>query len=110
MTPKALRELKREYTHGSAHCGIFEHWVPALPKVFFRYYFVNSATGEKSGIMLASSSPEPRVSSQRAGQKPVLTLIRTLCSHLITEGFLMQVTALFVMVDEVNHTHILIKI
>ncbi len=24
------------------------------PKVFFRYYFVNSATGEKSGIMLAS--------------------------------------------------------
>ena len=24
------------------------------PKVFFRYYFVNSATGEKSGIILAS--------------------------------------------------------
>ena len=23
------------------------------PKVFFRYYFVNSATGEKSGVMLA---------------------------------------------------------
>lgn len=39
----------------------------------------------------------------------MLTLIRTLCSHLITE-FFMQVTALFVMVDEVNHTHILIKI
>ena len=25
------------------------------PKVFFRYYFVNSATGEKSGIMLADA-------------------------------------------------------
>ncbi len=40
----------------------------------------------------------------------MLTLIRTLCSHLITAVFFMQVTALFVMVDEVNHTHILIKI
>ncbi len=25
------------------------------PKVFFRYYFVNSATGEKSGVMLAEA-------------------------------------------------------
>ena len=25
------------------------------PKVFFRYYFVNSATGEKSGVMLADT-------------------------------------------------------
>ena len=25
----------------------------AAPKIFFRYYYVNSATGEKSGVMLA---------------------------------------------------------
>ena len=25
----------------------------AAPKIFFRYYFVNSDTGEKSGTMLA---------------------------------------------------------
>ena len=25
----------------------------AAPKIFFRYYFVNSSTGEKSGVMLA---------------------------------------------------------
>ena len=25
----------------------------AAPKIFFRYYYVNSSTGEKSGIMLA---------------------------------------------------------
>ena len=25
----------------------------AAPKIFFRYYFVNSSTGEKSGTMLA---------------------------------------------------------
>ena len=27
----------------------------AAPKVFFRYYYVNSATGEKSGVMLAET-------------------------------------------------------
>lgn len=33
-----------------------KHGAPsaAAPKIFFRYYFVNSATGEKSGIMLDS--------------------------------------------------------
>ena len=25
----------------------------AAPKIFFRYYYVNSSTGEKSGAMLA---------------------------------------------------------
>ena len=32
-----------------------KHGAPsaAAPKIFFRYYFVNSATGEKSGTMLA---------------------------------------------------------
>ena len=25
----------------------------AAPKIFFRYYYVNSSTGEKSGVMLA---------------------------------------------------------
>ena len=27
----------------------------AAPKIFFRYYYVNSSTGEKSGIMLAET-------------------------------------------------------
>ena len=32
-----------------------KHGAPsaAAPKIFFRYYFVNSSTGEKSGTMLA---------------------------------------------------------
>ena len=29
------------------------------PKIFFRYYFVNSTTGEKSGTMLAETKWEP---------------------------------------------------
>lgn len=50
---------------------VFDHWVlmrlqfsgcsyayqdspsAAAPKIFFRYYYVNSSTGEKSGVMLA---------------------------------------------------------
>ena len=28
----------------------------AAPKIFFRYYYVNSATGEKSGTMLAEAT------------------------------------------------------
>ena len=34
---------------------VAKHGAPsaAAPKIFFRYYFVNSATGEKSGTMLA---------------------------------------------------------
>lgn len=28
----------------------------AAPKIFFRYYYVNSSTGEKSGVMLAETS------------------------------------------------------
>ena len=34
---------------------VAKHGAPsaAVPKIFFRYYFVNSATGEKSGTMLA---------------------------------------------------------
>ena len=31
----------------------------AAPKIFFRYYYVNSATGEKSGVMLAETKWEP---------------------------------------------------
>ena len=27
----------------------------AAPKIFFRYYYVNSSTGEKSGTMLAET-------------------------------------------------------
>ena len=30
----------------------------AAPKIFFRYYYVNSATGEKSGVMLADCTWE----------------------------------------------------
>ena len=34
---------------------VAKHGAPsaAAPKIFFRYYFVNSSTGEKSGTMLA---------------------------------------------------------
>lgn len=34
---------------------VAKHGAPsaAAPKIFFRYYFVNSTTGEKSGTMLA---------------------------------------------------------
>ena len=28
----------------------------AVPKIFFRYYYVNSSTGEKSGVMLAETT------------------------------------------------------
>lgn len=28
----------------------------AAPKIFFRYYYVNSSTGEKSGVMLAETT------------------------------------------------------
>ena len=31
------------------------------PKIFFRYYFVNSSTGEKSGTMLAECKWEAAV-------------------------------------------------
>ena len=31
----------------------------AAPKIFFRYYYVNSSTGEKSGTMLAETSWTP---------------------------------------------------
>ncbi len=31
----------------------------AAPKIFFRYYYVNSCTGEKSGTMLAKTSWTP---------------------------------------------------
>ena len=29
----------------------------AAPKIFFRYYYMNSSTGEKSGTMLAEVTP-----------------------------------------------------
>ncbi|MBR0285831.1 MAG: hypothetical protein IJQ96_02265 [Bacteroidales bacterium] len=34
---------------------VAKHGAPsaAAPKIFFRYYYVNSSTGEKSGTMLA---------------------------------------------------------
>ena len=32
----------------------------AAPKIFFRYYYVNSSTGEKSGTMLAECKWTPR--------------------------------------------------
>ncbi|MBR1694525.1 MAG: hypothetical protein IJ709_03855 [Selenomonas sp.] len=31
----------------------------AAPKIFFRYYYVNSGTGEKSGVMLAETKWKP---------------------------------------------------
>ena len=31
----------------------------AAPKIFFRYYYVNSSTGEKSGTMLAECKWTP---------------------------------------------------
>ena len=40
---------------------VAKHGAPneAAPKIFFRYYFVNSSTGEKSGTMLAECKWEP---------------------------------------------------
>ena len=40
---------------------VAKHGAPsaAAPKIFFRYYFVNSQTGEKSGTMLAECKWEP---------------------------------------------------
>jgi len=38
----------------------------AAPKIFFRYYYVNSSTGEKSGTMLA----EVTWSAAAAGGEP----------------------------------------
>lgn len=39
---------------------VAKHGAPsaAAPKIFFRYYFVNSTTGEKSGVMLAKTKWE----------------------------------------------------
>ena len=33
----------------------------AAPKIFFRYYYVNSGTGEKSGVMLAETKWEAAI-------------------------------------------------
>ena len=42
-------DIKTEYEAKNGVLGA------GAPKVFFRYYFVNSVTGEKSGIMLADT-------------------------------------------------------
>ena len=40
---------------------VAKHGAPsaAAPKIFFRYYFVNASTGEKSGTMLAECKWAP---------------------------------------------------
>ena len=47
---------------------VAKHGAPsaAAPKIFFRYYFVNSGTGEKSGTMLAEAKWE----AAAAGEEP----------------------------------------
>ena len=47
---------------------VAKHGAPsaAAPKIFFRYYFVNSGTGEKSGTMLAEAKWE----AATAGEEP----------------------------------------
>ena len=44
---------------------VAKHGAPsaAAPKIFFRYYFVNSSTGEKSGTMLAEAKWEAAAAS-----------------------------------------------
>ena len=46
-----------------------KHGAPsaAAPKIFFRYYFVNSSTGEKSGTMLAEAKWEAGESNSEGG-------------------------------------------
>ena len=46
-----------------------KHGAPsaAAPKIFFRYYFVNSSTGEKSGTMLAEAKWEAGETSSEGG-------------------------------------------
>jgi len=39
--------------------GLYYMEYPAAPKIFFRYYYVNSSTGEKSGTMLAECKWAP---------------------------------------------------
>ena len=36
----------------------------AAPKIFFRYYFVNASTGEKSGTMLAETKWEAAAAAE----------------------------------------------
>ena len=47
---------------------VAKHGAPneGAPKIFFRYYFVNSSTGEKSGTMLAEAKWE----AAAAGEEP----------------------------------------
>ena len=47
---------------------VAKHGAPneGAPKIFFRYYFVNSGTGEKSGTMLAEAKWE----AAAAGEEP----------------------------------------
>ena len=49
---------------------IAKHGAPsaAAPKIFFRYYFVNSNTGEKSGVMLAEVKWEAGESDPEGGE------------------------------------------
>ena len=48
---------------------VAKHGVPsaAAPKIFFRYYFVNSSTGEKSGTMLAECKWEATAAEEGGG-------------------------------------------
>ena len=43
-----------------------KHGAPsaAAPNIFFRYYFVNSGTGEKSGTMLAEAKWEAAAAAE----------------------------------------------
>lgn len=52
----------------------------AAPKIFFRYYYVNSSTGEKSGVMLAETTwtaePKPPTDQFRSQDEPSLQRCR----------------------------------
>ena len=48
---------------------VAKHGAPsaAAPKIFLRYYFVNSSTGEKSGEMLAECKWEAAAAEEGGG-------------------------------------------
>ncbi|MDD6151873.1 MAG: chitobiase/beta-hexosaminidase C-terminal domain-containing protein [Bacteroidales bacterium] len=50
---------RQSFSSPSAFVQFFKKHTGTAPKIFFRYYFVNSQTGEKSGTMLAECKWEP---------------------------------------------------
>ena len=53
LTDNGVIFLVIEATEGQSNGVSRAHSKASAPKIFFRYYYVNSSTGEKSGTMLA---------------------------------------------------------